>query len=178
MKLIFIVLLYCCCYQLTFGQHDSTQRKYTPIKFLAIAGKTGYAQRLRFFEESTIAFRLKNSKTKYQGKIESIRDSSFFFTDANTLETQEIQLSNISKVYAGKRYIPFLTQGASQIALAGIVLTGIDVLNQVQRNTTVQVSPVLVGISIASIGIGILGNKLSSPSYRINQKHPLKIRFL
>ena len=156
---------------------DSTG-KYTPIKYLAIEYAKGYARKLRFFEESDISFQLNGNKTRYTGRIEQIADSTFFFTDEESHVTSEIALKNVAMIFSPYRHIPFVSKGAGTIAAGGIMFSLIDVLNQVQRNQPVKLSPGLLAFSGVCIGIGLIAKPLSYPQYKISQKRRLVVRFM
>lgn len=156
---------------------DSTG-KYTPIKYLAIEYAKGYARKLRFFEESDISFQLIGKNMRFTGRIEQIADSTFFFTDEDSHVTSEIALKDIDMIFSPYRHIPFVSKGAGTIAAGGVMFSLIDVLNQVQRNQPVKLSPGLLAFSGVCIGIGLIAKPLSYPKYKISQKRRLVVRFM
>ncbi|NBA77839.1 hypothetical protein GOQ04_19940 [Emticicia sp. ODNR4P] len=156
---------------------DSTG-KYTPIKYLAIEHARGYGQKLRFFEESDISFQLIGKNMRFTGRIEQITDSTFFFTDEDSHITSEIALKDIDMIFSPYRHIPFVSKGAGTIAAGGVMFSVIDVLNQVQRNQPVKLSPGLLAFSGLCIGIGLIAKPLSYPKYKISQKRRLVVRFM
>lgn len=137
----------------------------------------GY-HRYRYFPGDAIRFRLKGETTRFNEEIYSVSDSSFTFALVNEaagrMEYREIPLSMLKKIKTFHR-IPWVTEGAFMLPIAGLVYIGADFFNKGidgQRFTTDKQS-LLVGGSI--MATGLLCYKLSFSAIKIGRNNRLKV---
>ncbi len=138
----------------------------------------GGFHRYRFFPGDAIRFRLDGQSTRFHEEIYSVSDSSFTFVFINEaagrMEYREVPLKLLRKVKTYRR-IPFITEGAFMLPLAGLVFIGADFFNKGidgQRFTTDQTSLLIGGGIMAT---GLICYKLSFSSLRINKNSRLKV---
>jgi hypothetical protein len=165
-----------------FLKEHQTQKIFTRAgeRYLAVDATNffGSFHRYRFFPGETIRFRTVGASTPYNEEIYSVTDSSFTFVFINEaagrLETREILLKSIRKVKTFRR-IPWVTDGAVLLPLAGLVYIGADFFNKGidgQRFTTdIQTMAVGGGLMLT----GLICYKLSFSSLRINRHNRLKV---
>jgi len=141
--------------------------------------KMGKIRRHRFFVGDEFTFFVKNHRKRTKQTIVAISDSSFTYSNYNEVLGEfiptEVKLTDVRKVRLS-RNIPFVTQGAFMLPLAGGVLLltdtfitkgGVDFLVQFDPKTA------LIAGGIASLGV--LCAKASFPKYRVGGKHQLKV---
>ncbi|TDB68255.1 hypothetical protein [Arundinibacter roseus] len=116
----------------------------------------GY-HRQRFFPGDNIRFTLRGESTRFEEEIYSVSDSSFTFVlineAAGKMEYREVMLRDIHKVKTFRR-IPWITEGAFLLPLAGLTYIGADFFNRGidnQRFTTDR-QTLLVGGSMMAAG--------------------------
>jgi len=138
----------------------------------------GSFHRYRYFLGDRIRFRVKENSNHFNEEIYSVSDSSFTFLLVNEvarrMEGQEIELKNISRIKTSRR-IPWVTEGAFLLPIAGLVYVGADFFNKGidgQRFTTDR-SALVVGGALAATGF--LCYKLSFSSVRINGRNRIKV---
>ncbi|WP_157607698.1 hypothetical protein [Runella limosa] len=141
--------------------------------------RMGKIRRHRFFVGDELTFSTKQKRKKSKQTIVAVSDSSFTYSTYNDIlgeyEHTEVMISDVHKIRLS-RNIPFVTQGAVMLPLAGGVLLltdtfitkgGVDFLVQFDPKTA------LIAGGIASLGI--LCAKASFPKYRVGGKHQLKV---
>jgi len=138
----------------------------------------GGFHRYRFFPGDNIKFRMKNETIKFNETIATISDSSFaiaVINDAlNQMTYQEIPLKEIRLIKVSKR-IPFISQAAPLLPLAGLIYIGADFFNKGIDNKryTTDASSLIVGGAL--MATGFLCYKLTFSTLKINGKNKLKI---
>lgn len=138
----------------------------------------GGFQRHRFFPGDNLRFRVRSENTLFNEEIYSVTDSSFTFARVNEsarrLEIQEVKLEDIAKIKLYRR-IPWVTDGAFLLPIAGIVYIGADFFNPGidGRRFTTDSKAILVGGGL--MALGLISYKLSFPTVRINRHSRLKV---
>lgn len=149
-------------------------------RYLALdAYRLGRIKRHRFFVGDEFAFKLKHQRKRYRETIVAISDSSFTFSHFNEILNEpiytEIKLREVRKIQVYRR-IPWVTQGAYMLPVAGgiFLLTDTFIYRgglDFQMNFDPKTALIAGGIS----SLGIVCAKLSFPTYRIGNKHRLKV---
>jgi len=138
----------------------------------------GGFHRYRFFPGDNIKFRMKNETIKFNETIATISDSSFaiaVINDAlNQMTYQDIPLTEIKLIKTTRR-IPFISQAAPLLPLAGLIYMGADFFNKGVDNKryTTDASTFVVGG--AFIVAGLFCYKLTFSTLKINGKNKLKV---
>ena len=138
----------------------------------------GGFHRYRFFPGDQIKFRMKNETIRFNETIAAVTDSSFTIATVNDAvgrtEYQEIPLKEVRLLKVSRR-IPFVTQAAPLLPLAGLIYIGADFFNRGIDNKrfTTDASSIAVGGTL--IAAGFICYKLSFSSLRINGKNKLKV---
>jgi hypothetical protein len=138
----------------------------------------GGFHRYRFFPGDNIKFRLNNESIRFNELITAVTDSSFTIGTVNEvmkkMDYQEVLLKDIRLLKVSRR-IPFVTQAAYLLPLAGLIYVGADFFNRGIDNKrfTTDGSTLIVGGAI--VATGIFCYKLSFSSLKINNRNKLKV---
>ncbi len=137
----------------------------------------GY-HRYRYFPGETIRFRLHGSETRFNELIGEVTDSTFTFVLINEavgrMEHREVLLKDLRKIKTSRR-IPWVSEGAFLLPLAGLIYTGADFFNKGidgKRFTTDQ-QTVMVGAGL--VATGVICYKLTFASIKIGKKNQVRI---
>ncbi|GAB2797399.1 hypothetical protein GCM10027275_48570 [Rhabdobacter roseus] len=161
---------------------DPTNRVFTKAgqRYLAldVSPFWGGFHRHRFFPGDDMRFRLKDESIKFNETLASVSDSTFSIVIINDvlerMEYREIPLTQVHRIKVFRR-IPWVTEGAFLLPLAGLIYIGADFFNKGiddQRFTTDRQTLAVGG---ALVGTGIICYKLSFSSLRINKNNRLKV---
>lgn len=138
----------------------------------------GGFHRYRFFPGDDIRFKFKGESGYLREEIYAVTDTSFNFAFVNEaarrMEYREVPFTSISKIKTFRR-IPWVTEGAFMLPIAGLVYIGADFFNKGidgQRFTTDK-QALMVGGAI--VGTGLICYKLSFSSFKINRNNRLKV---
>ena len=138
----------------------------------------GGFRRHRFFPGDDIRFRLKDESIKFNETLAAVGDSTFSIVIINEvlerMEYREIPLAQVQRIKVSRR-IPWVTEGAFLLPLAGLIYIGADFFNRGiddQRFTTDRQTLAVGG---ALIGTGFVCYKLSFSSIKINKNNRLKV---
>lgn len=138
----------------------------------------GGFHRYRFFPGDNIKFRMKDETIRFNETIASVSDSSITIGIVNEavgrMDYQEILLKDIRLMKVSKR-IPFVSQLAPILPLAGLIFIGADFFNKGldnKRYTTDASSLVIGGTMMAA---GFVCYKLTFASLKINGRNKLKV---
>lgn len=138
----------------------------------------GGFHRYRFFPGDNIKFRMKNETIRFNEPVATVTDSSFTIGILNEavgrMDYQEIKLRDVNLVKVSKK-IPFISQLAPILPLAGLIYIGADFFNKGvdnKRFTTDTSSLVVGGTMIAG---GFICYKLTFASLKINSRNKLKV---
>ncbi|MCE7066872.1 hypothetical protein [Dyadobacter sp. CY326] len=138
----------------------------------------GGFHRYRFFPGDNIKFRMHNETIRFNETIASVTDSSFSIAIINEavgrMDYQEILLKDIRLMKVSRR-IPFVSQLAPLLPLAGLIYIGADFFNKGIDNKryTTDASSLFVGG--AFMAAGFVCYKLTFSSLKINSKNKLKV---
>jgi len=149
-----------------------------PYLVLDVIGLLGGFQRHRFFRGQEIKFRYEGRR--FKEPIYSLTDTSLALVIENPdnllREVRHFRLDRIQRVYL-KRQIPFVTQGAYFLPIAGALFLAADFVNpkDMAGNGRFITSNEALLISGALAGLGWVCGRLSNPSYRINRNHRLRV---
>lgn len=165
-----------------FRKESSTNRviaspgqKYLVLDASPVIG--GF-HRYRFFPGDNIKFRMHDETIRFNETIASVTDSSFSIAIINEavgrMDYQEILLKDIRLMKVSRR-IPFISQLAPLLPLAGIIYVGADFFNKGVDNKryTTDASSLVVGG--AFIAAGFICYKLTFSSLKINSRNKLKV---
>jgi hypothetical protein len=139
--------------------------------------KIGKVLRHRYFVGDEIVFWTKNQRKKNKEVIRSVTDSSFTFAHYNDiseeLDITEIKLQDIRKIRVYRR-IPWVTQGAYMLPIAGAVFIFTDTVVYDRQRFQINFDPKgwLIGGGIAALGV--LCSRASFPKHRVGKRHRLK----
>lgn len=168
--------------QLLEKQHPGHYKTYLQAdgRYLALdTYKISKVLRHRFFVGDEIVFWVKGQRKKYKKQISTVTDSSFTFSDYNAIseewEVTTIKLNDIRKVRVYRR-IPWVTQGAYMLPLAGSIFIFTDTIVYNGRGGfDINFDPRgwLIGGGISALGI--LCTRASFPKYRIGKRHQFKV---
>ncbi|WP_031525713.1 hypothetical protein [Dyadobacter crusticola] len=138
----------------------------------------GGFHRYRFFPGDNIKFRMRNETIKFNETIASVSDSSFtigIVNDAvNRVDYQEILLKDV-RLMKVSRNIPFISQAAPLLPLAGLIFIGADFFNKGIDNKrfTTDTSSLVIGGSMMLAGY--VCYRLTFSSLKINNRNKLKV---
>jgi len=138
----------------------------------------GGFHRYRFFPGDNIKFRMHNETIRFNETIASVSDSSFSIAIINEavgrMDYQEILLKDIRLMKVSRR-IPFISQLAPLLPLAGLLYVGADFFNKGvdDKRFTTDASSLVVGG--AFIAAGFICYKLTFSSLKINSRNKLKV---
>lgn len=138
----------------------------------------GGFHRYRFFPGDNIKFRMKNETIRFNETIAGITDSSFTIGILNEavgrVDYQEILLKDV-RLMKVSRSIPFISQAAPLLPLAGLIFIGADFFNKGvdDKRFTTDTSSLLIGGSL--MAAGFICYKLTFSSLKINGKNKLKV---
>jgi hypothetical protein len=138
----------------------------------------GGFHRYRFFPGDNIKFRMHNETIRFNETIASITDSSFSIgvvnEAVNRMDYQEILLKDVRLMKVSKR-IPFISQLAPLLPLAGVIYIGADFFNKGVDNKryTTDTSSLIVGGAL--MAAGYVCYKLTFSSLKINGRNKLKV---
>ncbi|CAG5069515.1 hypothetical protein DYBT9623_02251 [Dyadobacter sp. CECT 9623] len=138
----------------------------------------GGFHRYRFFPGDNIKFRMHNETIRFNETIASVSDSSFTIGILNEavgrMDYQEILLKDIRLMKVSRR-IPFISQLAPILPLAGLLFVGADFFNRGvdgKRFTTDTASLVVGGSMVVA---GYICYRLTFSSLKINGRNKLKV---
>ncbi|WP_439555883.1 hypothetical protein [Dyadobacter sp.] len=138
----------------------------------------GGFHRYRFFPGDNIKFRMRNETIKFNETISSVSDSSFtigILNEAvNRVDYQEILLKDV-RLMKVSRNIPFISQAAPLLPLAGLIFIGADFFNKGMDNKrfTTDASSFIIGGSM--MVAGYVCYRLTFSSLKINNRNKLKV---
>ncbi len=138
----------------------------------------GSFHRFRYFPGDQIRFNAKGLPGRQRQEIYTITDSSFTFAYINEaarrMVSKEVLLKDIRRIKTYRR-IPWVTEGAVLLPLAGLVFIGADFFNKGiddKRFTTDSQALVVGGVLAAT---GFVCYKLSFASVKVNGRNRVKI---
>jgi len=138
----------------------------------------GGFHRYRFFPGDNIKFRMHNETIRFNETIASVTDSSFSIAVINEavgrMDYQEILLKDV-RLLKVSRQIPFISQAAPLLPLAGLIFIGADFFNKGIDNKryTTDTSALIVGGSL--MAAGFFCYKLTFSSLKIHRRNKLKV---
>ncbi|MEO6284990.1 MAG: hypothetical protein ABIN80_15750 [Dyadobacter sp.] len=138
----------------------------------------GGFHRYRFFPGDNIKFRMHNETIRFNETVASVTDSSFSIAVINEaigrMDYQEILLKDVRLMKVSKR-IPFISQLAPILPLAGLIYIGADFFNKGVDNKryTTDTSSLVVGGAL--MAAGYVCYKLTFSSLKINGRNKLKV---
>lgn len=138
----------------------------------------GGFHRYRFFPGDNIKFRMKNETIKFNETIANVTDSAFSIAVINEalgqMTYQSIPLKEIKLIKTHRR-IPFISQAATLLPLAGLIYIGADFFNRGIDNKryTTDTSTIIVGGAI--MATGFICYKMTFSTLKINGRNKLKI---
>lgn len=165
-----------------FLRSNPANKKYLtpgqPYMVLDVNPSIGGFYRYRYFEGDRFKFKSTTKPKKQKVNIYSIADTSFthvtYSEVVRDLNYYNVNFDDISKVYTSRR-IPFITEGAFMLPLAGVVYLLADFVNpgiDGQRWNTSTSSVVIGGGLIAT---GAVFYKMSFRSFKINKRNRLHL---
>ena len=138
----------------------------------------GGFHRYRFFPGDNIRFRMKNETIRFNETIASVDDSAFTIGVVNEavgrMDYQRILLEDIRLMKVSRR-IPFISQAAPLLPLAGLIFIGADFFNKGVDNKryTTDTSTLVIGGSL--MAAGYICYKFTFASLKINSRNKLKV---
>jgi hypothetical protein len=138
----------------------------------------GGFHRYRFFPGDNIKFRMKNETIKFNETIANVTDSAFSIAVINEalgqMTYQSIPLKEIKLIKTHRR-IPFISQAATLLPLAGLIYIGADFFNRGidNKHYTTDTSTIIVGGAI--MATGFVCYKMTFSTLKINGRNKLKI---
>jgi len=138
----------------------------------------GGFHRYRFFPGDNIKFRMKNETIRFNETIASMDDTGFTIGVVNEavgrMDYQRILLEDIRLMKVSRR-IPFISQAAPLLPLAGLIFIGADFFNKGVDNKryTTDTSTLVIGGSL--IAAGYVCYKFTFASLKINSRNKLKV---
>lgn len=138
----------------------------------------GGFHRYRFFPGDNIKFRMKNETIRFNETIASVDDSAFTIGVVNEavgrMDYQRILLEDIRLLKVSRR-IPFVSQAAPLLPLAGLIFIGADFFNKGVDNKryTTDTSTLVIGGSL--MAAGYICYKFTFASLKINSRNKLKV---
>lgn len=165
-----------------FLKQQQNSRAFTKpgVRYLVLDASpmVGGFHRFRYFPGDLIRFNANGLPGRQQQEIYTLTDSSFTFAyideAARQMLSKEVLLKDLRRVKTYRR-IPWVTEGAVLLPLAGLVFIGADFFNEGidgQRFTT-DAQAFAVGGALAATGF--ICYKLSFASVKINGRNRLKI---
>ncbi len=143
---------------------------------------TGRKKNIYFFEGDNIIVRTISDHKNGNFQILRMTDSSFFYSPYNETNTifdlKELKFKEIKKIYLGGSRNPFAMRGSGTLGGTGVMLSSIDILNQLRTGQTIKINPTIVGVSAGLIGVSYLVKVLTNPIYRINKRHFFRLYHL
>lgn len=138
----------------------------------------GGFHRYRFFPGDNIKFRMKNETIRFNETIASIDDSSFTIGVINEavgrMDYQRILLEDVRLMKVSKR-IPFISQAAPLLPLAGLIFIGADFFNKGVDNKRYTTDPSTLIIGGSLMAAGFICYKFTFASLKINSRNKLKV---
>jgi len=138
----------------------------------------GGFHRYRFFPGDNIKFRMNNETIRFNETIASIKDSSFAIGIVNEavgrVDYQEIALKDIRLMKVSRR-IPFLSQAAVLLPLAGLIYIAADFFNKGVDNKRYTTDPSAFIVGGTLMATGFVCYKMTFSSLKINHKNKLKV---
>ncbi|ACT96210.1 hypothetical protein [Dyadobacter fermentans] len=138
----------------------------------------GGFHRYRFFPGDNIKFRMKNETIRFNETIASVDDTGFTIGVVNEavgrMDYQRILLEDIRLLKVSRR-IPFVSQAAPLLPLAGLIFIGADFFNKGVDNKryTTDTSTLVIGGSL--MAAGFICYKFTFASLKINSRNKLKV---
>lgn len=138
----------------------------------------GGFHRYRFFPGDNIKFRMISETIRFNETIASIKDSSFAIGIVNDavgrVDYQDVLLKDVRLIKVSRR-IPFVSQAAVLLPLAGLLYIGADFFNKGLDNKryTTDTSSIIVGGAL--VATGLFCYKLTFSSLKINHRNKLKV---
>lgn len=135
-------------------------------------------QRKRFFVGDELAFTTRQPRQSMRVTVASINDSTFSYVVINELARSmdyvPVALTNVGRVRVFRR-IPWITEGAFMLPLAGLLFVAADFINPGMdgRRFTTDVQALAIGGALA--GSGFICYKLSFTQPRIRRNNRLKV---
>lgn len=159
--------------------HNQTYLSYDGHYLALDVYRLGQIKRHRFFVGDEFTFKLKHHRKRYRESIVAISDSSFTFSHFNEILNEpiytEIKLHEVRKIQVYRR-IPWVTQGAYMLPVAGGIFLLTDTfLYRGGLDFQMNFDPKTALIAGGIASLGIVCAKLSFPTYRIGNKHRLKV---
>lgn len=158
------------------AEKNATQSQVLLRNQRYLAFDTG-SSRYRFFVGDEIRFKLRGDRFKYAGEIVSMSDSSFTFSVVNEVtnrfENVSFNMADVKRIYITRR-IPFVSALQYFAPLAGVGYMMADIING-KRWKDSWVNPQVAKVTGGFILVGFASRVLCHPSYKINQKHRLKV---
>jgi hypothetical protein len=138
----------------------------------------GGFHRYRFFPGDNMRFRMKNETIRFNETIASIADSSFTIgvinEAASRMDYQSILLKEV-RLLKVQRNIPFVTQAAPLLPLAGLIFIAADFFNKGTDNKRFTTDGSALAVGGAFMAGGFVCYKMSFSSLKINSKNKLKV---
>ncbi len=165
-----------------FLSQPGNKRLFTKAgeRYLALdfAPTFGTFRRFRYFPGDDIRYKVKGSPVRFRKEIYTVTDSSFTFSYINELarqmEVEEIMLGDLRKVKTFRR-IPWVTEGAVLLPLAGLVFIGADFFNPGLDNKRFTTDAQAIAIGGAFAAAGLICYKLSFSTVKINGHNRIKV---
>lgn len=138
----------------------------------------GSFHRFRYFTGDQIRFSAKGLSGKQRKEVYTITDSSFTFAyvdeAARSMKSREVLLKDVRRIKTYRR-IPWVTEGAVLLPLAGLIFIGADFFNKGidDKRFTTDTQALVVGGVLAATGF--VCYKLSFASVRVNGRNRVKI---
>ncbi len=134
--------------------------------------------RFRYFEGERFKFKSATEPGKQKVNIYSIADTSFthvtFSEAARDLNYFHVNFDDITRVYTSRR-IPFITEGAFMLPLAGIIYLVADFVNPGIDGKRWNTSSGSVVVGGGLIATGAVFYKMSFRSFKINKRNRLHL---
>jgi len=138
----------------------------------------GGFHRYRFFPGDNIKFRMHNESIRFNETIASVKDSSFVIGIVNEavgrMDYQEILLKDIRMMKVTRR-IPFVSQAAVLLPLAGLIYIGADFFNKGIDNKRYTTDGSTFVVGGALMVTGLFCYKMTFSSLKINSKNKLRV---
>jgi hypothetical protein len=135
-------------------------------------------QRKRFFIGDELAFTTRHPRQQMRVTIASINDSTFSYVVINELarkmEYIPVPLTEVRRVRVFRR-IPWVTEGAFMLPLAGLIFVAADFINPGMDGQRFTTDSQAVAIGGAFVGTGLICYKLSFTNPRIRRNNRLKV---
>lgn len=165
-----------------FLKQQQNSRAFTKpgVRYLVLDASPmlGSFHRFRYFPGDQIRFNAKGIPGRQRQEIYTITDSSFTFAyideAARRMLPKEVLLKDIRRIKTYRR-IPWVTEGAVLLPLAGLVFIGADFFNKGidDKRFTTDSQTLVIGGALAATGF--ICYKLSFASVKINGRNRIKI---